>query len=64
VKIWYKDNNKTIKEELLTDQGGIISFRLKRSGSWMVSTVKMVRLENDPGAQWQSYWSSCTWGYE
>lgn len=64
VKIWYRDNNKTIREELLTDRDGTISFRLKRSGNWMVSAVKMVRLENDPKAQWQSYWSSCTWGYE
>ena len=64
VKIWYRENDKTLKEELLTDQDGIISFRLKKSGSWMVSTVKMLRLENDPKAQWQSYWGSCTWGYQ
>jgi hypothetical protein len=30
----------------------------------MISTVKMERLENDPRANWQSYWGSCTWGYQ
>ena len=30
----------------------------------MVSTVKMIRLENDAKANWQSYWGSCTWGYQ
>jgi uncharacterized GH25 family protein len=64
VKIWYRENDKTIKEELLTDQDGIISFRLKKSGSWMVSTVKMIHLDKDPKANWQSYWGSCTWGYQ
>lgn len=64
VKVWFKENGKTIKEDLLTDQDGIVSFRLKKSGIWMISTVKMIRLENDPKAQWQSYWGSCTWGYE
>ncbi len=64
IKIWYKEKGKTIKEELLTDPEGIVSFRLKKSGTWMISTVKMIRLENDPKAQWQSYWGSCTWGYE
>jgi hypothetical protein len=29
----------------------------------MVSCVKMVRLQNDPQAEWQSYWGSLTWGY-
>ena len=64
VKIWYRENGKTIKEELLTDQYGMANFKYKKSGRGMVSTVKMIRLENDPKAQWQSYWGSCTWGYE
>jgi uncharacterized GH25 family protein len=64
IKIWHREGNQTIMEELLTDQDAIASFRIKRSGRWMVSTVKMIHPDNDPGAQWQSYWSSCTWGYE
>jgi uncharacterized GH25 family protein len=64
IKIWYRENNKTSMEELLTDQDGIVSFKIKKTGNWMVSTVKMIRLENDPKANWQSYWGSCTWGYQ
>ena len=64
IKIWYRENNKTSMEELLTDDNGIVSFKIKKSGSWMVSTVKMIRLENDAKANWQSYWGSCTWGYQ
>ncbi|HMK26335.1 MAG TPA: DUF4198 domain-containing protein [Chitinophagaceae bacterium] len=64
IKIWYKENGKTIKEELLTDADGVVSFRLKKSGTWMVSTVKMIRATTDPKAQWQSHWGSCTWGYQ
>ena len=64
IKIWYRLDNKTMEEELLTDPDGMISFKIKKSGRWMVSTVKMIHLENDPKANWQSYWGSCTWGYE
>ena len=64
IKIWYRENNKTMKEELLTGPDGLVSFKVKKSGRWMISTVKMIRIENDPKAQWQSYWGSCTWGYE
>ncbi|MEO7983626.1 MAG: DUF4198 domain-containing protein [Bacteroidota bacterium] len=64
VKIWYRNNNKTNTEEVLTDQDGLASFKIIKSGSWMVSTVTMLHLDNDPKAHWQSYWGSCTWGYE
>lgn len=64
VRVWCRKNDKTMIEEFLTDQDGVISFKVLRSGNWMVSTVKMVRLNNDPKAQWQSYWGSCTWGYQ
>jgi uncharacterized GH25 family protein len=57
------------KQEMSTDENGEVSFLTETSGEWMVSCVKMIRLENDPKADptaigWQSYWGSCTWGYE
>ncbi|MDZ4810635.1 MAG: DUF4198 domain-containing protein [Bacteroidota bacterium] len=64
IKIWYRSDNTTKMEELLTDENGLVSFKIKKSGCWMVSTVKMKHLENDPNANWQSYWGSCTWGYQ
>jgi uncharacterized GH25 family protein len=64
VKIWHRENNETQKIEFHSDEKGIVQFPLRPSGRWMVSAVIMERLQNDPKAQWQSYWGSCTWGYE
>jgi uncharacterized GH25 family protein len=64
MKIWHREKGKTINQEMSTDENGEISFLTEPSGEWMLSCVKMVRLENDPKATWQSYWGSCTWGYE
>jgi uncharacterized GH25 family protein len=68
VKVWHRKKNKTIKEEYTTNRNGEISFDVETNGEWMVSCVKMKRLNNDPQlrpvtAGWQSYWGSCTWGY-
>lgn len=62
IKVWHRHNNQTEKIELVSDGNGIIQFPFTRTGKWMVSTVKMERLENDPKAEWQSTWGSCTWG--
>ncbi len=62
--VWHRLNGQTTKSEFTTDEKGQISFPLSLDGRWMVSTVKMERLNDDPTAQWQSYWGSCTWGYE
>ena len=64
VIVWHRLNNKTIKEEYKTNEMGQIKFPVSATGRWMVSTVKMERILNDPKVQWQSYWGSCTWGYE
>jgi len=64
VKVWHRQNNKTSIQTHTTDENGEVKFFITPSGKWMVSTVKMVRLENDPKAEWQSYWGSLTWGYE
>ncbi len=62
-KIWHRYNDKTTMQELSTDSNGELSIEIEPTGRWMVSTVKMVRLQNDSKAQWQSYWGSATWGY-
>ena len=62
IKIWHRYDNKTEKTELVSNEQGMVEFPFTRTGKWMVSTVKMERLENDPKAQWQSFWGSCTWG--
>jgi len=64
VNLWHRQNNKTVRTILQSDEKGMLSFPVSATGNWMVSTVKMLRLTNNPKAEWQSYWGSCTWGYE
>ena len=64
VKVWHRAKNKTEKKELRTNANGEIAFRVTTKGKWMISTVKMERLIDNPIADWQSYWGSLTWGYE
>ena len=64
VLVWHRLNGQTTKSEYTSDENGQIRFPLSHEGRWMISTVKMERLNEDPKAQWQSYWGSCTWGYE
>jgi uncharacterized GH25 family protein len=63
VKVWHRLDSKVSQLEYTTDDDGEIKFFLSPEGEWMVSCVKMVRLQNDPQAEWQSYWGSLTWGY-
>lgn len=63
VKIWHRNNDQTVLRELQTNEKGELEFPVFIFGRWMVSTVKMEHLDNDPKADWQSYWGSVTWGY-
>jgi uncharacterized GH25 family protein len=63
VKVWHKANNKVNVEDYETDDEGEVKIFIALSGEWMVSCVKMLRTENDPDAEWQSYWGTLTWGY-
>jgi uncharacterized GH25 family protein len=64
VKLWHRQNGKTLEQNLTTNENGELAFAFEKTGKWMLSTVKMMRLENDETANWQSFWGSCTWGYE
>jgi len=63
VKVWHKLENKVSQLEYTTNDDGEIKFFLSPEGEWMISCVKMIRLQKDPQAEWQSYWGSLTWGY-
>ena len=63
VRVWHKLDDKVTQKDYTTDDDGEIKFFLATGGEWMVSCVKMVKLENDPKADWQSYQGSLTWGY-
>lgn len=64
IKLWHRIESKTVYTDKMTDKNGYVTFQIKNTGKWMISTVKMIRLQNNPKAEWQSYWGSCTWGYE
>lgn len=64
IKVWHRVKNKTTKKELRTDSNGEIVFPVITRGKWMISTVKMERVTDNPVCDWQSYWGSLTWGYE
>ncbi len=63
VKVWHQVDKKVSQLEYTTDDDGEVKFFLSPEGEWMVSCVKMVKLQNDQQAEWQSYWGSLTWGY-
>lgn len=63
IKLWHRINNSTIQQNLTTDQKGEINFSVHTAGKWMVSTIRISHLDNNPQADWQSYWGSLTWGY-
>ena len=63
VQVWQRTGDSTVRQSYHTNENGEFSFTVNTTGKWMVSTVRMVRLNKD-GANWQSYWGSCTWGYE
>ena len=64
VRVWHRLDNKLSQTEYRTDEEGKFKFFVTASGRWMVTAVKIKRLQNDSKADWQSYWGSLTWGYE
>ncbi len=63
VKAWHKFEGKVSEQDYTTDDEGELSFNVLPEGEWMISCVKMEKLEMDQKAEWQSYWGSLTWGY-
>ena len=63
MRVWNKMPDAVTDTSYFSDAKGEISFPVTTSGEWMVSSVHMTHLDDDPKAQWQSYWGSVTWGY-
>ncbi|GAB3989223.1 hypothetical protein GCM10028807_13660 [Spirosoma daeguense] len=62
VRYWNRDaTHKLTEQKQRSDKMGHVTFRL-RSGSNMVSLVRMVAHENITEADWHSYWGSLTFG--
>ncbi|MEO7311599.1 MAG: DUF4198 domain-containing protein [Chitinophagaceae bacterium] len=62
-RVWHRVNGKTEVKTLQVIKG-LVELPIDPTGTWMLSLVKMEPVKNDPAADWQSYWSSITWGYE
>lgn len=61
IKVWNRKDNQTILQNLYTEKDGIVRVRLGNTGSWMISSVKMVESTNAE-ADWQSYWATYVFG--
>jgi hypothetical protein len=46
--------------EGVTDSEGRVRLKLLEAGRWYLRTIHMVRLEDDPVVQWESYWTTLT----
>ncbi|HMO31988.1 MAG TPA: DUF4198 domain-containing protein [Lacibacter sp.] len=63
MRFWHRLAGSVTDTSLRTDDNGLVAFPIQPTGEWMLSCVHMIRLEDDPKAQWQSFWGSLTWGY-
>lgn len=63
IRVWHKMPDGVTDSSYTSNENGEVVFTVEPKGEWMVSCVNMIRLKDDPKAQWQSYWGSCTWGY-
>lgn len=64
VKWWHRDKNSVESDFLYTSEKGEVTFSAAKPGLYMISVVHMIRLKNDPSADWQSTWSSLVFGIE
>ena len=63
VRVWNRYQNRTTIQNIYPEKNGVIETRISNPGAWMVSVVKMVP-SKEAGAEWQSYWTSLTFGLE
>lgn len=61
VVAWHKTaTQKTTHRKLKTDANGTLKIKLDKAGYWMISTVHMIEVKNNPKANYQSYWGNLT----
>ncbi|MDO9260920.1 MAG: DUF4198 domain-containing protein [Flavobacteriaceae bacterium] len=63
VSVWHKTNDEVSVKKQWTDTEGNVIFQINPSGKWMISVVTMIP-SKEQTVDWQSYWSSLTFGYE
>lgn len=64
LKVWCRDVKKNVEKiEIHTNQNGRALFRLSTPGTYLISTMRMTRFADPQVADWQSTWSSLTFGF-
>jgi uncharacterized GH25 family protein len=63
VLLWHRNNEQTVKRELLTDNKGEVEFPIFIAGRWMISTAKIVNAGKETNGGRLHYLGSLTWGY-
>jgi uncharacterized GH25 family protein len=63
VKVWNRHNNRTMVQNIYSQQDGVIETHISNPGMWMVSVVNMVPVK-DPKADWESFWGSLVFGIQ
>lgn len=64
VVTWNKTaTTKTRQQKLRTDAKGNMTFTLDEKGQWMVSTVHMIELTDNPEGNYQSFWGNLTFEF-
>lgn len=64
IVIWNKTaTTKTRQQKLRTNAEGEMTFNLDQKGQWMVSTVQMIPVENNPEGDYQSFWGNLTFEF-
>ena len=64
VQVWHRGDGRSARLQLRSDAQGEVTFPCWQVGRWMVSSVHMERVPPGQRADWQSYWSSYTFGFE
>ena len=63
ITAWHRDGETLTTVRATTNKDGEVNLKLPKSGSWVVRTVFMQRVNEknpDPPADWESFWSSVT----
>ena len=63
VLAWHHKNGKTTMINKRSNEQGEVKFSIENQGRWMISTVRMIPIIDNPKADYQSFWGSYTFGF-
>jgi uncharacterized GH25 family protein len=55
-----REGEKVMTQAVTTSDAGVATFKLDRSGPWLVRLVHMRRCTGDTDIDWESFWGACT----